>query len=280
MRIRGIRKGVDLLGKRSMKTDGEFVKQLGYSLRLVLGGVVAVVVAVLLAPPMLLATLFTSSGRPGQIAGYAWSWSVAKVLGVSASLTGQEKVKPGQSYVVTPNHQGNVDVLAIEMVLPVRVFWVIKKELTRIPFFGWALARSGAVSLDRSNPEEAVRGLMAGAHRMSRGWSLLIYPEGTRSPDGSLHPFKRGAFRLAVQAGIPVLPVTINGAFKIWPKNTLRFRPGHMLVSIGDPIPTAGLTEDDIQTLMEITRLAIERELDFDYDPFLPGERSRPNASD
>jgi 1-acyl-sn-glycerol-3-phosphate acyltransferase len=252
-----------------MHTEEQLLKRFGYSLRIALGGMVAAIVAVLLAPPMLLATLFTSSGLPGQIAGFAWSWIVAKVLGVSASLTGQEKVRPEQSYIVTPNHQGNADVLAIEMMLPLRIFWVIKKEITRIPFFGWALARSGAVSLDRSNPKEALGELMSGANRIADGWSLLIYPEGTRSPDGSLQPFKKGAFRLAVETEIPILPVTINGAFKIWPKNTLRFRPGHMVVSLGDPIPTQGLTEDDIPALMERTRNAMEKDLDVDYDPFL-----------
>jgi 1-acyl-sn-glycerol-3-phosphate acyltransferase len=252
-----------------MQSEKRFLKNLGSGLRLALGGVVAALVAVILAPPMLLATLFTSSGRPGQIAGYVWSLIVARVLGVSASLEGADKVEPGQSYVVTPNHQGNVDVLAIEMVLPVPVYWVIKKELTRIPFFGWALARSGAVTLDRSNREAALEKLIAGADRMANGWSLLVYPEGTRSPDGNLQPFKTGAFRLALQAGIPVLPVTINGAFRIWPKKTLCFRPGHMVVSLGDPIPTQGLTEDDIPALMERTRNAMEKDLDVDYDPFL-----------
>jgi cytosine/uracil/thiamine/allantoin permease len=83
-----------------MHTEEQLLKRFGYSLRIALGGMVAAIVAVLLAPPMLLATLFTSSGLPGQIAGFAWSWIVAKVLGVSASLTGQEKVRPEQSYIV------------------------------------------------------------------------------------------------------------------------------------------------------------------------------------
>lgn len=252
----------------SIRSKQRLLKNVRYALRLAAGCVVAAIVAMILAPPMLLATLFTSSGRPGQIVGYVWSLIVSKALGLNASLTGAEKVKPGQSYIITPNHQGHADVLAIEMVLPVPIFWVIKKELTKIPFFGWALARSGAISLDRSNPEEAVQRLMSGAHRMADGWSLLIYPEGSRSPDGNLQPFKKGAFRLAVHAGIPILPVTINGAFKIWPKKTLRFRPGHILVSIGDPISTEGLDEDDIPHLMSETRQAIERYLDLDYDPF------------
>ena len=241
---------------------------LRYLPRILLSLAVAVVVAVVLAPPMLLATLFTSSGRPGQLAGYMWSWAVAKSVGITASATGTENVNVGQSYVVTPNHQGNADVLAIELALPIKVLWVIKKELTRIPFFGWALARSGAICLDRSKPGEALAELLEGAGKLRGGWSLLIYPEGTRSPGVQPQPFKAGAFRLAIAAGIPILPVTINGAHRIWPKKTLKFRPGHMTLTIGKPITTSDMTEDDVPLLKEKTLSAILENLIPDYDPF------------
>ncbi|MDQ1238126.1 MAG: 1-acyl-sn-glycerol-3-phosphate acyltransferase [Thermodesulfobacteriota bacterium] len=237
-------------------------------IRMLFGAAVAVVVAIVLAPPMLLITLVSPSWRVGQFFGYVWSWSVAAAMGITASLSGAENVKIGDSYIVTPNHQSYIDVLALELVLPVKVLWVIKKELARIPFFGWALSRSGAICINRSNSEEAVKSLREGSSKLVDGWSLLIYPEGTRSPTTSLQPFKKGPFMLAVQTGISILPVTINGAYRIWPKYSIAFRPGHMTVTIGKPISTEGLSEEDVLELIDKTRRAILDHLDEDYSPF------------
>lgn len=238
-------------------------------MRMLFGGVVAAVVAIVLAPPMLLITLVRPSWRVGQFFGYVWSWSVAAAMGVTASVSGVENVKLGDSYIVTPNHQSYIDVLALELVLPVKVLWVIKRELARVPFFGWALSRSGAICINRSKSEEAVRSLREGASKLVQGWSVLIYPEGTRSPATSLLPFKKGPFMMAVQTGASILPVTINGAHRIWPKHSIAFRPGHMTVKIGKPISTEGLSEDDLPELMEKTRQAILANLDENYNPFL-----------
>jgi len=228
----------------------------------------------ILAPPLLLVTLFTSSREPSVKTYKLWSWLVTKAMGVSFSLHGADKVQPGTSYIVTPNHQGDADVLALQLTLPVRFLWVLKKELLKIPFFGWALGRGGAIALDRSKRRAALKKLMQESHKLSGGWSLLIYPEGTRSPDGSLLPFKKGAFILAVETGVPILPVTINGAYKILPKKSLDLRPGHMTVTLGDPIPTEGLTGQDVPALIEKTREAVSKSLDPAYDPFDPKHRS------
>jgi len=138
----------------------------------------------------------------------------------------------------------------------------------RIPVFGWALGRTGAISIDRSNREAAVKSLRKGAGKLADGWSILIYPEGTRSPDEHVQSFKKGPFMMAVQTGISILPVTCNGAFRIMPKKSILFRPGHITVTVGDPIPTAGLTEQDVPKLMEETRSDILRHLTPGYDPF------------
>lgn len=213
-------------------------------------------------------SLFTSSGVPTYAISRIWCWIVYKCMGFSFSLHGAEKITPGASYIVTPNHQGNADILALIMMLPVRFRWVIKKELLKIPFFGWALGRTGAISLDRSDPRKAVESLKGAKEKLKDGWSVLIYPEGTRSSDPHLQPFKKGAFMLAVQTGIPILPVTCNGAFHLLPRKTIVFYPGHIAVRIGNPISTEGLTERDVPDLMERTRLEILKNLDPDYDPF------------
>jgi 1-acyl-sn-glycerol-3-phosphate acyltransferase len=193
---------------------------------------------------------------------------VSRSMGLTCSVHGADKILPGTSYIITPNHQGNADILALVTTLPPRFRWVIKRELLKIPMFGWALGATGAISLNRSDRQQSVRSLKDGASKLAGGWSVLIYPEGTRTSDGNLQPFKKGAFMMAVQTGIPILPVTCNGAFQVLPKKTIVFRPGHVTLTVGDPIATEGLTETDLPELMEKTRAAISKNFDPDYNPF------------
>jgi 1-acyl-sn-glycerol-3-phosphate acyltransferase len=237
-------------------------------IRLAFAVVVVTLTTLVLCPPLILISLFTASGRPGYVISRMWCWVTARVLGVSTSVSGAERAKPETSYIITPNHQSNLEILSLELALPTPYRWVIKKELLKIPFFGWALGRTGAVSIDRSDKARAVATLRGGASKLRDGWSLLIYPEGTRTSDGNLQPFKKGAFMLAIQTGAPILPVTINGAFKLWPKHSLRLRSGRIAITIGDPISTEGAGEADVEQLMEKTRQAILAHLDTDYDPF------------
>jgi 1-acyl-sn-glycerol-3-phosphate acyltransferase len=236
--------------------------------RLVLGYAGIVLTTVLLAPVMVIRSMFPRSAYPTYRLGRRWNWLVAKFMGVTFSISGVEKVVPGTSYIITPNHQSFADILALFVSLPKPFRWVIKKELLKIPLFGRALMATGAICLDRADKERSVQSLQEGTNKLEDGWSVLIYPEGTRTPDGLLHPFKKGAFMMAVQTGIPILPVTCNGAFKIMPKNNLLFRPGHVTLTIGDPIVTEGLTVNDVPQLMERTWQAINQHLNPAYDPF------------
>jgi 1-acyl-sn-glycerol-3-phosphate acyltransferase len=220
-----------------------------------------------MAPPIILVSLFTGGG-PALVLTRAWAWIVAKSMGLSFSCRGAEKVAPQTSYIVAPNHQSHTDILALMVMLPLQFHWVVKRELLKIPLFGWALARTGAVALNRADRAESVRKLQQAESKLKRGWSVLIYPEGTRSPDGNIQAFKKGAFMMAVKTGIPILPVTCNGAFKVLPRKTLALRPGHISVTIGDPVDTSGLTVEDVPKLMEKTRQEMSKHLDPNYDPF------------
>jgi len=194
--------------------------------------------------------------------------------GISASLHGKEKIVPGVSYILAPNHGSVMDPLVLGQGLAAGSLffrWVLKRELLSIPVFGWGLSAMGAVGLDRSNSAGAVTSMQRAGDRLKDGWSLLIYPEGTTTWDGELLPFKKGAFMLAVQTGAPILPVTTNGAFQILPRGTTLIRPGHVTVTVGDPILTRGLTEEDIPALMERTYKEIHKHLDPNYDPFQRG---------
>jgi 1-acyl-sn-glycerol-3-phosphate acyltransferase len=225
-------------------------------------------VTLILSPPMVLIGLLGLS-NVNIVLMRCWAWLCAKCMGLSFSIEGAERAVPGTSYIITPNHQGLVDILALVVMLPVPFKWVIKKEILWIPIWGWAVRSTSAVVVDRSNPRQAVERLQRGLKKIKGGWSILIYPEGTRTRDGSLLPFKKGAFMIGVQTGMPILPVTTNGAMKTLPKASLALRPGHVTVTISDPINTAGLTEQDVPELMEKTRQAMAAHLDVDYDPFL-----------
>jgi 1-acyl-sn-glycerol-3-phosphate acyltransferase len=234
--------------------------------RLVLAAVVLTIATGVIGPMVILASL-VSSALAYRFERW-WAWLVSKSMGLSFSLHGEEKIVPGASYIITPNHQSNSDILALVTILPTPFRWVIKKELTRIPVFGWALSATGAIAIDRSDPKQAIQSLQNATDKLKGSWSVLIYPEGTRTSDGKLLPFKKGPFMMAVQTGIPILPVTSNGAFKVMPKKTIWFRSGHITVTIGNPIDTAGLTEKDVPELMEKTRAEISKNLDPDYNPF------------
>lgn len=236
--------------------------------RFIFGAAGAVITTLVIAPLVILFSIFPGSRMNTYRLSRWWSFWVSKSMGLTFSVSGHENIVPGQSYIVTPNHQSNADILGLLLRLPVPFRWVIKKELLKIPLFGWALASTGAISLNRADRSASVRSLRDGTKEIEPGWSVLIYPEGTRTPDGKLLPFKKGAFMMAVQTGIPILPVTSNGAYKIMPRNTLLFRAGHITITIGEPIATQGLTEQDVPELMQRTRDAIGKNLDLTYDPF------------
>lgn len=232
-------------------------------------GALGLIIATGLLTPLLIVLSVVTSGGTALAIERVWAWLVSKSMGLTFSCIGAEKVSPGTSYIITPNHQSNADILALISMLPVKFRWVVKKELLIIPLFGWALARTGAVPLNRKDRAESINKLQEAAGSKFRGgWSVLIYPEGTRSSDGNLQDFKKGAFMMAVQTGITILPVTCNGAFKVLPRDTIFFRPGHITLTFGDPIETAGLTVNDIPQLMEKTRQEMSRHFDREYDPF------------
>ncbi len=237
--------------------------------RLALTAVMLVIATIIVTPPILAISLLPHSSDAVFSLMELWARMVSRSMGLTFSIEGTEKVVPGTSYIITSNHQGVADSLALTIMLPVRFRWTMKRALLRIPMFGWALSRTGGIALDRSKGSQAMSRMREGGGKLTQGWSVLVYVEGTRSRDGGLQPLKRGAFVMAANSGVSILPVTVNGSFKVLPRNTLTFRPGHITVTIDDPIETSGMTEEDVPELMEKTRAALERNLDVDYDPFV-----------
>ena len=245
--------------------------------RMVIPLIIIVAGAVVLATAVIIMSGVTS-GKVAQRLTVKWARIVLKSFGISCSMENAANIVTGNSYIITPNHQSIIDFLPLLALLPLRFRWVLKKELLRIPLFGWGLISIGAVSIDRSNPSKARKAVLGAMERLKDGWSVLIYPEGTTTHDGLMLPFKRGPFILAVKTGVPILPVTCNGAFKIMPKGSRLIKPGHVKVVIGKPIVTTGLDEKDVPALMEKTRAEMTKYLDPEYNPFK--ERLVPRVSD
>lgn len=179
--------------------------------------------------------LFTPS--ISRYIGRLWTIHLLWMGGVKISVDGLEKLDLSRRYVFISNHQSALDIPAIIAGLKHYVSFIAKKELFMIPFFGWGLSAMGHICIDRSNPRKARESIdKAVRHLQKLNTSLILFPEGTRSPDGTVGEFKQGSFALALQAGVQVVPLTIKDAMSRLPKKSLRINPGTIYLKIGDPI--------------------------------------------
>jgi 1-acyl-sn-glycerol-3-phosphate acyltransferase len=186
-----------------------------------------------------------------------WARWVLAVSGVQVSVHGGENLDARQSYVFCANHLSFLDPPLLLAALPVPVRFVAKKSLFAIPLFGWAMRRSGEVPIDREHARAAARAVSTATEALRRGRSLAVFPEGSRSRDGELQPFLRGAVRMAVQAQAPVVPVAIRGSREALRPGSLYIRGGPICVRIGRPIPTANLSSTEREHLAEQVRRAV-----------------------
>lgn len=219
--------------------------------------------------------LLDRSGNGVLWVGRKWiAWVLASCR-ITVEADGLESLDTRQPYVLMSNHQSVFDIAAIVTTWPVDFRFVAKRELTWIPFFGWTLAMGGHVIIDRSRRERAVKSLANAADRVRSGTNVIIFPEGTRSPSGRLTEFKSGGFHLAIQAGVPILPITVSGSRHITPKRSLRIESGRIHIRYGAPIPTRGLGIDDRTRLKDAVRAAIER----GFVPELQSEAAHDHAA-
>jgi 1-acyl-sn-glycerol-3-phosphate acyltransferase len=209
-----------------------------------------------------LAAPFDRDGRSVVWIGRQWVRWILRTCGVRVEVDGLENVPRDRPCVYMSNHQSVFDIAAIVSTLPVSWKFVAKRELTWIPFFGWALALGHQIIVDRKDRESSVRSLARAAERVRAGANVIIFPEGTRSPDASLREFKSGGFHLAIQAGVPIVPVAVSGSRRITPKRSLRIESGRVLVRYGKPIPTERFGVDGRGELKLQVREAILKCLD------------------
>jgi len=198
--------------------------------------VVAVVWTLLNAILSILVIPFDRKGRLYHWVGQRWSHGLTFICGLKLTVRGLENLVPGRSYIYVSNHASLLDIPVITVGVPDQIRIVYKKELEKIPFLGWGLKWGSYIGIDRGSSADARRSLEEAIQKIRNGASVFMYAEGTRTLDGKLQPFKRGAFNLAITAGVPVVPLTINGTYRVLPKSTLTIHPGPVELVFEKPI--------------------------------------------
>lgn len=180
-----------------------------------------------------------------------WGQSCLLFAGLKTRIQGIENIPHNRPAIYVCNHQSNFDIPIVYAGLPIQFRWMAKQELFRVPFFGLAMKRSGIIAIDRSNRRTTMHSIIVAAQRIKEGTSVIIFPEGTRTPDGQLQEFKKGALFIATKAQVPVVPIAIHGSFQIQPKDQWQVKGGPLHIEILPPISTEGLKSNDLDTLTQ-----------------------------
>lgn len=211
-------------------------------------------------PAIMLGLLVPGQNRKGKIFRWvtkSYSRILLPVFRITVETRGVSRVDRNAPYVFMSNHVSHIDSLALAVSIPHPLHWVFKKELSKIPVFGWVLLSLGQIMVDRRNAVQSKTALANAATALAGNNSVLIYAEGTRSKDGKLQSLKKGGFHIALQAGLPIVPVRVSGSHDVLPSGSLRVRPGHVVVELFDPIPTEGKTLADLPGIMARVRDAM-----------------------
>jgi len=207
-----------------------------------------------------LAAMLGVKRRPGGVYDWAtvdWSRDVLRAAGTPVEAVGLDRIPRDRPVLYASNHTSMFDIWALAATLPGSTRFVAKEELGRIPLVGLAMRRAGHIMIDRFNRARAFAAYDQAAETIRSGISPIVFPEGTRSPTGELQPFKNAPFGLAIAAQVPIVPLYVDGTYRILPKGGLRLHPMPIRIEVGEPIPTAGLTAGDRDQLRDRVRAAI-----------------------
>ena len=198
---------------------------------------IVIAVTMVLSLVTVLCGLFDAQGKRVYRINRFWTWLIVKFSGITLTVEGLNRLDRQRQYIFVVNHQSNFDIPVLVQALPqFQLRWIAKKELLWIPFFGWAIWAAKHITVNRADSLDALKSLKVAKQRIAAGISVVVFPEGTRSTDGKLLPFKRGGFLLALKSKTPIVPVTINGTGKLLARGEWRVQPGTITVTIGAPI--------------------------------------------
>ncbi len=219
-----------------------------------------------LGPPLILLTVITKSATLMYWAGVKMVVYVTRIAGEKVTVIGRENIPPGVC-VFAANHTSNADAPAIVGDIPRRIAILGRKSLFDIPIVGLAFRLAKFVPVDRENRDAALGSVKQAVEYIREGYSFLVYPEGTRSPDGRLQRFKKGSFVMAIEAGIPIVPVACAGAHRIMKKNSWLVQPGKVMVRFGKPIDASEYSVEQRDELARRVHDAVAAELPEDQKP-------------
>ena len=211
------------------------------------------VYTIVLGTASLMGSLVERRGRFAHGCARTWSWLILATTGVSVDVRGLDRLNPARTYIFVSNHQSIYDIPVIFANLPYQLRIIAKESLGSFPFLGWHLRRSGHLLVDRKRPDRA--GILDRWRALVKeGLSLIIFPEGTRSADGRLGPFKAGSFLLAIEAKLPIVPVSVDGTRFVMHKGELTTRPGAVRLTLHPPVETEALDVSAARDLAEQVR--------------------------
>jgi 1-acyl-sn-glycerol-3-phosphate acyltransferase len=214
---------------------------------------------IILSTVALVSIPFSKKGTLYFWAGSTWSKFVLWICNVRVSTHGLNDINRSGNFIIVSNHASVFDIPTLMTIFP-RMRIMFKKELSYIPLWGWALKYGHHILVDRKKGTEAMKSLDRAARAIAEGGQVLLFAEGTRTRDGKLQPFKRGAFSLAAKSGVPIVPVAINGSFHILPKGSFDIRPANIKAVFSKPIETKNIrTREDEMRLMEKVQAEISQ---------------------
>ena len=200
---------------------------------------------------------FDRKGRVGHYYARLWGKTALLANRVKVKIEGIEHLNGKGPYIFMSNHQSYYDVFALLGHLPYQFKWLVKKELFSIPYLGWTMSAVGYISIDRGGTRDTVEAMNEAAQKIRDGMSVTIFPEGSRSPDGSIQPFKKGGFTLAIKSKVPIVPIAIDGSRNIMPKDKFTVTSGEIRMLLDRPIETESYSLKDREILMEKVRETI-----------------------
>ncbi|MEE4356166.1 MAG: lysophospholipid acyltransferase family protein [Desulfococcaceae bacterium] len=205
---------------------------------------------------------FMDPKLPSRICGAGWARLNGLLTPMFVTVRGRENIDPEQSYVIAVNHRSQYDVLLLYGWLGIDFKWVMKKELRKVPIIGISCEKLGHIFIDRTDRNAAIRSINEAKKKIRNGTSVLFFPEGTRSRSGKMLPFKKGAFKMALDLGLPILPLSILGTREILPPDTKDIFPGKAELIIHPPVSIAGYDDENLEALMEKVKNIIAGPLD------------------
>ena len=200
-----------------------------------------------------------SRKMPLVMARTIWSPGILFIASGKTKVNGLENIKPNTTYIVMANHSSYLDIPTLFRVLPLNLHFIAKKELKKVPFLGWYMMATGMIFINRGNNKEASQSLKNAAQLIRNGKTVLIFPEGTVSEDGKIKRFKKGGFNIALEAGVEILPVALNGTNKVWPADSnFKFKKGTISVNIGQPISLENYAYNQLNDITKEVQGVIE----------------------